>query len=99
MKTIIQILTLAFLVGCASHQTSQMPAKIKEARQRYATVSGTMSRDDVHRILGAPQQTSAAGVERWQVEEGRYAAALNITFSPAGKIAAIDDPGVFVSGQ
>ena len=99
MKTIIQILTLTFLVGCSSHQTSQLPAQIKHAQQRYAKVSSTMSRDDVHRLLGSPQQIGMTGVERWQVQEGRYVAALSITFSPTGKIATIDDPGVFVVGQ
>jgi hypothetical protein len=98
MKTIIHILALAFFVGCASHQKAQLPAQIKEAQQRYAKVSSSMSRDDVHRILGAPQQMSA-GVERWQVQEGNYVAALSITFSPTGKIASIDDPGLFVAGQ
>lgn len=85
---------IALLCGCASPESSKMPAQIKEARQRYESLTHGMTRGDVHRLLGEPQSTQADGTEQWTTTEGTYLAPITVKFGPEGTIVGVSDPGV-----
>jgi hypothetical protein len=86
MKTMLQVVLLSLLVGCASTPSPQ----VREAAQRYQAVNRSMDRDDVYRLLGQPQRTLADGRQQWRVSDGRHSAELSLRFSPDGKIAEIE---------
>ena len=99
MKIILTAVLLTLLVGCGTRQSSQMPAPIKQATQRYDAIKPTMNRAEVYQSLGQPQKTGADGVEQWRTSEGAQVATLAIRFGPDGKIVSrdfhIDDAGQF----
>ena len=89
MKTLLLKSLLVFLVGCASTNTPPSPEVIRAADQ-FQAVTRSMSRDDVYRLLGHPQNVTTDGREQWSVSDGRDVATLSLRFRLNGKIVEVE---------
>jgi hypothetical protein len=87
MKILLQIFLLILLVGCAWWGPSK---EVRRAARHYQDVDHSMSKDDVYRMLGSPQQTLADGRQQWRVSDGKHSAELRLRFNPDGSIAEIE---------
>ncbi len=86
MKSILQIVLLTLLAGCASAPHSQ----VRQAIQKYQKVNRWTPHGDVYRMLGQPQNKLPDGREQWLVSDGQQSAELLLRFSPNGAIAEME---------
>jgi outer membrane biogenesis lipoprotein LolB len=86
MRTVLLIVLLSLLVGCASTPSPQ----VQQAARKYQAVNRWMTRDDIYQLLGQPQSTLADGRQQWRFSDQRYGAELLLRLSPDGTISEME---------
>ncbi|MCD8534095.1 MAG: hypothetical protein LR011_04600 [Verrucomicrobia bacterium] len=85
MRHFITILAVV-LAGCASR--SSVP--LREANVRHQEINRTMSKAEVHQILGQPDRILDDGRLLWRVEEQDYFSELLVRFGPDDSMVELE---------
>lgn len=74
------------LAGCASRPS----VPLREANHRHQGINRTMSKAEVHQILGQPDRILDDGRLLWRVEEQDYFSELLVRFGPDDSIVELE---------